>query len=59
VRPCMLVEGKKKEVKYWGDEGKGSGLFPSVTRESVAGFLVDCVEEKGRAQIRTTPVVTN
>lgn len=59
VRACMLVEGEKREVKVWGKTGKGSGWVPRVTRRSVAGFLVDCVEDEGREWVGKTPVVSN
>jgi len=59
VRCAMLTEGEAKEVKVWGDEGKESGAWPSVTRGSVARWLVQCVEEAGRQWVRKTPVISN
>jgi len=44
VRPAMLSEGEKKEVKIWGNQGKGIGMVPKISRASVAGFIVECLE---------------
>ncbi|KAK9421310.1 putative TrkA-N domain dehydrogenase [Seiridium unicorne] len=58
VRPAMLAEGAPAEVKVYGDDGKGSGFMPKITRESVARFMVvealEGHEYDGRA-----PVITN
>jgi putative NADH-flavin reductase len=58
-RPVMLADGEKKDVKTWGDDGKGSGVMPSITRMSVAAFLVGCVEESGKKWIGKMPVISN
>ena len=44
VKPAMLSDGERKEVKVWGNQGKSIGMMPSVSRASVAGFIVQCVE---------------
>lgn len=44
VKPAMLKDGERKEVKLWGEQGKGIGMMPSANRASVAGFLVQCAE---------------
>lgn len=44
VRAVMLSDGEEKEVKVFGEEGKGVGALPSVSRKSVAGFMVKCLE---------------
>ncbi|KAK5681403.1 hypothetical protein LTS10_005933 [Elasticomyces elasticus] len=54
VRPVMLKEGGVKPVRELGETGAKAGMFDSITRESVAGFLVGCVEEerlKGEAVV--------
>lgn len=58
VRPVMLKEGERKPITFHGNVGaKGVGLTSSITRQSVAGFLVDAAE-KGDWN-RSTPVITN
>ncbi|KAL3421253.1 hypothetical protein PVAG01_07698 [Phlyctema vagabunda] len=57
VRPVMLVEGEKKPLRFWGDDGDGAGCMPSVTRTSVAGFLLDVAETDERNG--STPVISN
>lgn len=62
VRAGGLNDGARKPIKRYGDDGKGlKGWAPGmVSRDSVAGFLVDCVE-KGNAEGKRggTPVVMN
>ena len=55
VRATGLSNGAKKEVKEFGNEGKGVGWF--VSRGSVAGFLLDAVE--GSQWDGQTPVISN
>lgn len=55
VRATGLDNGEKKEVKEFGNEGKGVGWF--ISRKSVAGFLLDAVE--GSQWDRQTPVISN
>ena len=49
VKAARFVEGeKKKVVRVFGERGEGIGWSPSVTRRSVAGFLVErAVEGRG------------
>jgi uncharacterized protein YbjT (DUF2867 family) len=57
VRSAMLKGEEVAPLKELGDEGEKAGMMPSVSRRSVAGFLVDAVEQDkwdGR-----TPVVAN
>lgn len=58
VRPMRLVEGDgKAEIKHWGDQGEDVSTFASISRTSVARFLVDSVESdewNGR-----TPIISN
>lgn len=55
VRATGLGNGEKKEVKEFGNEGKGVGWF--VSRKSVAGFLLDAVE--GSQWDGQTPVISD
>ena len=55
VRATGLSDGEKKDVKEFGNEGKGVGWF--ISRSSVAGFILDAVE--GSRWDRTTPVISN
>jgi uncharacterized protein YbjT (DUF2867 family) len=56
VRPGILSDGEKKEVNTWGNEGKGIGMLPKVSRASVAGFMVECLEVD--KWIGMTPVIS-
>ncbi|KAG0648015.1 hypothetical protein D0Z07_5965 [Hyphodiscus hymeniophilus] len=60
-RPVMLSTGEQKEVKDCGDAGeaKGTGLIPSVSRQSVAAFLLDIAEDESGRWIGRTPVISN
>ena len=55
VRATGLSNGEKKEVKEFGNEGKGVGWF--VSRKSVAGFMLDAVE--GSQWDGQNPVISN
>lgn len=46
VRPPMFKDGEAKAVREFGEVGKGLGMFDSVTRASVAEFLVTAVENR-------------
>ncbi len=55
VRATGLSNGERKPIKEFGNEGKGVGWL--VSRKSVAGFIVDAVEQtKWDGQ---TPVISN
>lgn len=55
VRATGLDNGAKKPVKEFGNDGKGVAMF--VSRKSVAGFMVDALEQgKWDGQ---TPVISN
>ena len=57
VRAAGLRNGPRKELKHYGEDGKGFGAFSMISRDSVAAFLVDCVEgDKWDGQ---TPVISN
>ncbi|KAF2192171.1 putative TrkA-N domain dehydrogenase [Zopfia rhizophila CBS 207.26] len=57
VRPSRLEEGDAKEVREWPEAGKGVPLMGSITRKSVAKWLVDAAES--RTWDGTAPVITN
>ncbi|KAJ0305812.1 hypothetical protein COL5a_002613 [Colletotrichum fioriniae] len=57
VRPPMLTEGEGLPVKVYDDEGSGVCWMPKITRQSVAGFMVDAVEKDDWN--RSAPVITN
>lgn len=58
-RPVMLSEAEKKKVADCGDAGdaKGMGIMPSVSRKSVAAFLLDVAEDEGGKWVGRTPVI--
>lgn len=62
VRPTMLKEGERQEIRVFGEDGHATGwwdnLVPSgITMASVAGFLVDVVVDD--KWDRRTPVIVN
>ena len=57
VRAVGLTNGGKKPIKEYGDDGEGMGWLPLISRESVAGFLVDAVESD--KWVGRTPVITS
>ena len=58
-RPVMLSEGEKKDVRDCGDAGdaKGMGIMPTVSRKSVANFLLDVAEDESEKWVGRTPVI--
>ena len=57
VRPSRLEEGAAKPVKFWPQDGKGVPMMGSITRSSVAVWLVDAAEKE--EWDGTAPVITN
>ena len=57
VRPSRLEEGDSKPVKLWPQAGKGVPMMGSITRASVALWLVDAAEREDWDG--TAPVITN
>lgn len=57
VRPAMLKGEEALEVKVLSDTGREGSFMPSISRKSVAGFLVDAVEND--TWIGRTPVICN
>ncbi|KAI5456367.1 hypothetical protein BGZ63DRAFT_409064 [Mariannaea sp. PMI_226] len=56
-RPTVLKEGEPKPVRAWPDDGNGMPWMPSITRESLAEWLVDAVERDDWDGM--SPVITN
>jgi hypothetical protein len=57
VRSAMLKGEEATAVMDLGDDGEKAGMMPTVSRKSVAGFLLDAAEQStwdGR-----TPVISN
>lgn len=57
VKPAMLKNGEPKEVEYLGEAGEKASFMPSITRASVAKFMVSALTSKdwdGK-----TPVIAN
>lgn len=44
ARPARFVPGPSGPLHFYGNKGEGIGSFNTVTRESVATFLIDAVE---------------
>lgn len=57
VRPVMLKGEERLPVKDHGSAGRGSGFMPSISRKSVAGFLIDAAEKD--TWDRSTLVISN
>ena len=57
VRPAMLKGEEALPVKEYGNNGKGTSFMPSISRRSVAVFMLDAVE-KDRWN-GSTPVISN
>jgi len=57
VRPNRLTNGPKAPVKVFDDAGKRMGGFMSISRASVASFLMDAVEQN--IWNRRTPTIAN
>jgi putative NADH-flavin reductase len=57
VRPSRLEEGDAREIKEWANGGEGVPMMRTITRGSVAKFLVQVTENK--TWDRTAPVITN
>lgn len=56
VRPVMLGDGPRREVRVFGERGEGTGWVEKVSRETVAGFVIEDCLEKGE-WVGKTPVV--
>jgi putative NADH-flavin reductase len=47
VRPVMLTDADAAEIKEFGEFGKGNAMTSSISRASVAKFLIRVGEEEG------------
>jgi hypothetical protein len=57
ARPIRFVDGTSASIQLYGNNGAGIGSFKTITRESVATFLVDAAEtDKWDG---CTPVISN
>ena len=56
-RPPWLTNGRARPVRTFGNTGKGIGNFATVSRKSVANFLLDACEK--RDWDRSTPVIAS
>ncbi|CRG90998.1 hypothetical protein PISL3812_08046 [Talaromyces islandicus] len=43
VKPAMLKNGEPKQVEYLGEAGEKASFMPSITRASVAKFMVEAL----------------
>lgn len=57
ARPIRLADGPPTPLQFFGDQGVGIGAFNTVTRASVARFLVDASEKDDWNG--ETPVISN
>lgn len=57
ARPARLTEGEAKAAKVWEEDGKGVPLMASMSRNSVASWLVDAAES--REWDGSAPVLTD
>ncbi|KAF7554235.1 hypothetical protein G7Z17_g3058 [Cylindrodendrum hubeiense] len=57
VRPTLMKETEKQDVKTFENDGDGIGMLATISRASVAAFLVEAAE--GDKWARTTPVIAN
>ena len=45
ARPIRLVDGPSTDIHFFGNDGQGIGAFGTISRQSVATFLVDAAEK--------------
>ncbi|KPM39152.1 hypothetical protein AK830_g7400 [Neonectria ditissima] len=57
ARPTGLLSGPARDVRVWPADGKGAPWIATITRESLAAWLVDAVEKD--EWDGTAPVITN
>lgn len=55
VRPVVMTEKEKHDVKILEDDGKGARMSANISRASVAAFLVDAADDD--KWTRTAPVI--
>lgn len=57
ARPIRLVDGPAAPIHEYGNKGDGIGSFNTITKESVARFLLDAAEKDDWNG--STPVISN
>jgi hypothetical protein len=57
ARPIRFVDGPSRPIQFYGSMGDGIGSFDTITRESVATFLLDAAEKSDWDG--STPVISN
>lgn len=57
VKAAMLKNGESKPVEYLGEAGEKAKFMPSITRASVANFMVEAL--KSEKWDGKTPVIAN
>jgi hypothetical protein len=45
VRPARFIKGPSTHIHFYGGKGEGIGSLKTITKESVATFLLDAVEK--------------
>ncbi|KAK3658499.1 hypothetical protein LTR56_001910 [Elasticomyces elasticus] len=56
-RPPWLTNGRSRPVRIFGNNGHGVGSFATISRESVADFLLDACEQD--TWDKSTPVIAS
>jgi len=57
ARPSRLAEGEIMPIKFFGEKGNGISRMSTITRKTIASFLVDAAEKSDWNG--TTPVIAN
>jgi uncharacterized protein YbjT (DUF2867 family) len=57
ARPIRFVDGPSELIHFYGNKGDGIGSFNTITRKSVATFLLDAAEKSDWDG--STPVISN
>ncbi|KAK7418108.1 hypothetical protein QQZ08_011395 [Neonectria magnoliae] len=57
ARPTGLMSGPTRDVRVWPEDGKGAAWISTITRESLAAWLVNAVEKD--EWDGTAPVISN
>ena len=57
ARPVMLTDKEAQPIREHGNSGEGSGFMPTISRRSVAKFLVGAAEKNNWN--KSTPVISN
>ncbi|KAH7146452.1 hypothetical protein EDB81DRAFT_493180 [Dactylonectria macrodidyma] len=57
ARPSALLSGPVKDIRVWPEDGNGAPWISTITRESLAVWLVDAAEKS--EWDGTAPVITN